>query len=110
MSCTDEAAKARRNSALRVMWPSETSLAVTVVPMLAPMTMKMALRTPMASAATIPIMMLVVVDELCTMVVARMPMNRPINGEEVASRIFCENSLPNNLKEYPIPPIPTRNR
>jgi hypothetical protein len=55
-------------------------------------------------------MMLVVVDELCTMVVARMPMNRPINGEEVASRIFCENSLPNNLKEYPIPPIPTRNR
>ena len=99
-----------RQGEVLTLWPSETSLAVTVVPMLAPMTMKMALRTPMASAATIPIMMLVVVDELCTMVVARMPMNRPINGEEVASRIFCENSLPNNLKEYPIPPIPTRNR
>ena len=64
VSCTDEAAKARRNSAFRVIWPSETSLAVTVVPMLAPMTMKMALRTPMASAATMPIMILVVVDEL----------------------------------------------
>ena len=63
-SCTDEAAKARRNSALRVICPSETSLAVTVVPILAPMTIKMALRTPMASAATMPMMTLVVVEEL----------------------------------------------
>jgi hypothetical protein len=53
----------------------------------------------MASAATMPITMLVVVDELWTMVVARTPMNKPTIGEEVASRIFCENSLPNNLKE-----------
>ena len=57
--------------------------------------------TAVASAATMPITILVVVDELCTIVVARIPMNRPINGEKVASRIFCENSMP---------PMPTMNR
>ena len=64
VSCTDDAAKALRNSDFRVMCPSDTILAVTVVPTLAPITMKTAPPTSTAPAATKPTIRLVVVEEL----------------------------------------------
>ena len=77
---------ARLNSMLLPMWPSETSIAVMEVPMLAPMMMGMAMdralagSSPMTPAATRPTVIEVVVDELWMMLVTRMPMHRPTNG------------------------------
>lgn len=65
------------------MWASETYLTVTVMPLLSPMTLKMAFRTPIASAGVMSIMILVVVDELLTMTVAGTPMNRKTTEDKL---------------------------
>ncbi len=110
VSWTEDAAKALRNSDFRVMCPSETILAVTVVPTLAPITIKIAPVTSRAPAATRPTIKLVVVEELCTMVVARMPMKSPTIGERVASSSLAAVSLNSPLKAAPMPPIPIRKK
>ncbi len=57
MSCIVAAAKARRNSFRSVACPSEMSVDVDEVPMLAPMTMGMPWRTVSSCAATIAMKM-----------------------------------------------------
>ena len=68
------------------MCASETSVFVTVVPMLLPMIIGIAFATGSGSvgAATMPTMIDVVTDELCTRVVARTPTISPTNGLAVA--------------------------
>ena len=56
---------------------------VTVVPILAPMMMGTAFWMVKIPEATNPTTVQVVVDELCTRLVARMPMKRPTSGFEV---------------------------
>ncbi len=92
------------------MWPSETSIAVRVVPMLAPMIMKTAASISSAPPATIPTMMEVEVEELWTREVARMPMKRAAKGFSVTARTLLAKSLPNILKASPMPVTPTMNR
>ena len=70
----------------------------------------MAPPTSTAPAATRPTIRLVVVEELCTMVVARIPMNNPTMGDCVASSSFAAVSLNSPLKAAPMPPIPIRNK
>ena len=91
------------------MWPTETSVFVTLVPMLAPMTIGIAPLTSSAPPATRPTAIEVVVDELWTRLVARMPMKRPTKGLEVVVRSCSANPRPKNLKESPISVMLTKN-
>jgi len=59
---------------------------------------------------TIPTTIEVVVEEDCTMLVARMPIKRPMNGFDVALIRFSANSLPKPLNAVPIKPMLTRNK
>jgi hypothetical protein len=68
--------------------PSETRLLVTEVPMLAPMMIGIAPSTVSAPAATSATVSEVVVDELWTSVVPRMPANRP---DERVGRLLDEH-------------------
>ena len=63
-SCTVEAANARRNSSPRLIWPMETIVFVTVVPILAPIIIGTAPFKLRAPELTIPTIRDVVVDEL----------------------------------------------
>ena len=63
-SCTVAALMARLNSSRRLTCPRDTSVLVTVVPILAPMMMGMAQETSMTPEPTIPTTMEVVVEEL----------------------------------------------
>ena len=92
------------------MWASDTSVLVMVVPMFAPIIIGIAPATEMAPPATMLTMMDVVVEELCTIAVARSPMNRPTKGEAVVLRICSEKPVPKSLTEWPIIPMPTMNR
>lgn len=79
-SCTVAAANARLNSAECRTWPSDTSVFVTVVPMLAPMIMGTASSTPTTPAATRPTITEVLADEDWTSTVPRIPTHRPAIG------------------------------
>ena len=83
---------ARLNSSRRVTWPNATSVLVTVVPMFAPMMIGMALPAVITWLATMPITIEVVVDEDCIMLVARMPMNRPIIQRASLGQCFQINT------------------
>jgi len=98
ISCIVEQLSARLNSSLLVTWLMATSVFVTVVPMLAPMTIGMALRTLNAPEATNATTIEVVVEELCIMLVAKRPTNRPINGLDVVRIRYSANPLPKPLK------------
>ena len=77
--------------------------------MFAPMTIGMApsmVRAPAATSATI---MDVVVEELWTRVVARIPTKRLTNGLEVLSIRPSANPLPKSLNDRPIMSRPTKN-
>ncbi len=69
------------------MCASDTIVAVTVVPMLAPITIGMAFANGrgFSGAATNATTIEVVTDELCTTVVATKPTRKPMNGFKVAA-------------------------
>ena len=85
MSCTMAAPNARRNSSLADTCPMDTSMLVTLVPILAPMTIGTAVATGISPVATSPTVKEVVKDELWTSGVIRMPTNRPASG--LAARV-----------------------
>ena len=91
------------------MWPAETSVFVTLVPILAPMITGMAVDTSSAPAATIATVIDVVVDELCTRLVASTPMKSPTNGFAVVMSNRSANPLPNSLIDAPIKLMLTKN-
>ena len=73
---------------------------VTVVPILAPITIGIALSRLMVPAATIATVKEVVVELLCMIAVVRIPIKKPTNGFEVAkiicftiSSLSCPNAL-----------------
>ncbi len=108
-SCTLAAANARRNSSFRVMCPSDTMAQVTVVPMLAPMMMGTAFSIDSMPAATNPTTVEVVMDELWTMLVARIPMKRPTSGLDVVAIRRSEKPAPNISNPVPSNLTLTRN-
>ena len=103
-SCTVAPAMARLNSSGLVMWPIETIVFVTVVPMLAPMMTGMAPSMESVPVATRVTVRLVVVEELWTRLVTRMPVMRPSSGVLVAP--LSRPSRSNELFEIPLIPVP----
>lgn len=75
---------------------------MTEVPILAPIIIGMAFSILSAPAATIPTTIDVVEEELCTIEVARTPINKPTKGLVVVCINVAEKSFPNNFKESPI--------
>ena len=89
MSCTVAAEKALSNSSRLPIWVMATSVLVTEVPILAPIsigTAILSLRPAPPMAAT---MIEVKVDELCTNTVPRTPIIRPTTG------LFCNHGALN---------------
>ena len=64
-------------------------------------------RAPLATSATV---MDVVVDELCTRLVARIPMRSPMIGLEVVDSSCSANPLPKNLNAPLIRVMLTKNK
>jgi hypothetical protein len=88
------AATALRNSFFLFIKPRETIVLVIVVPTLAPIIIGIALcrvREPEATRATTTD---VVVELLCNIAVINKPINRPVNGFEVANRIVSVTFFP----------------
>ena len=90
-------------------WPMATMVFVTEVPMLAPITMNTALLTLSSLAPTREMMIEVVVDELCTKTVARMPIMTPEIGLSTTSNIFALSFPPKILNPVPITDSTRRN-
>ena len=109
-SCTVAPANARENSFLRPMWPIDTIVLVTVVPIFAPITIGMAFAIERLPPATRPTTMDVVEEEDWIIEVARIPMNRPTIGFVVVAIRVSANPSPNNLREAPISSKLKRNR
>ena len=101
-SWTVAPANALLNSSFRVMCPKETKTLVTVVPMLAPMMMGIALGMVRLLPATRATTIEVVAEELWTTEVERMPATRPTKGLEVISMRVFEKSFPSSLKAPPM--------
>ena len=101
---------ARSNSSRRPAWASETIVAVTVVPMLAPMIIGIALArgSGFSGAATRPTTIAVVTDELWTTVVASNPTINPKNGFDVAAKKLWMKSSPSSRNPSPSPLTPAR--
>ena len=102
---------ARSNSSRRPRWASDTTVAVTVVPMLAPITIGTALASGSgcSGAATSATIIEVVTDELWTSVVASRPARRPTSGFSVAAKKLPIRSSPSSLNPEPSPLTPIRN-
>jgi hypothetical protein len=83
---------------------------VTEVPILAPMTMGMALVTFNAPPATNPTTMDVVDEDDWIMEVERIPMNNPTMGLVVVSINVSAKPFPNILREVPINSKLNRNK
>jgi hypothetical protein len=98
------------NSSLLPICPRETRVFVTVVPILAPITIGIALDTFMTPEPTIPTTMEVVVEELWTRLVAKIPINKPTKGLEVVLMRLSAKPSPKHLKATPIRPMLTRNK
>ena len=79
-SWTVAAEKARSYCSLLVMWVRETKVLVMLVPMLAPITMGMAILTEMMPEATMDTTTVVQVEELCTNTVKSTPIIKPTIG------------------------------
>ena len=108
-SCTVAAANARRNSLDCRMWPSDTSVLVTVVPMFAPIAIGTASSTPSLPVATRPTMIEVDAEEDCTRIVPRMPMHRAAMGLPAAENRRSVVSSPMILMPDSSDDTPTRN-
>ena len=81
--CAVAVAKARLNSSGLVIYPNETSTLVILVPTLDPIMIGIAactLKTPPATKTTVRE---VVVEELCRILVAKIPTKSPIKGSKV---------------------------
>ena len=109
-SWTVAAANARLNSADWRTCPNETSVLVTVVPMLAPMTIGTACSTPSAPEATNPTMTEVLADDDWTRTVPRMPTHSPAMGLLTAEKRRSWVSAPMILMPASREETPTRNR
>ncbi|CAI7994183.1 Type IV pilus assembly ATPase PilB, partial [Geodia barretti] len=96
-------AKARRSSWPALRCPRAAIVFVTVVPTLAPITMGMALSNGNGDpgAATKPTMRELVTEELCTRVVARIPMRRPTRGFAEARKKLSRSPDPRPSKPAP---------
>jgi ABC-type transport system involved in cytochrome c biogenesis permease component len=92
-SCKIATANAFLNSLLSTMWPKETIVLVTVVPIFAPIIIGTALSSESAPEATTATTIEVTVELLWTMAVVSKPINRLINGLAVA-RIILFNNFP----------------
>lgn len=90
---------ARLNSFRLLMKPNETMVLVMVVPTLAPIIIGMALSMEMEPEATNATTRLVAVELLCSMAAISNPINRPVNGLEVASRIASAAVFPRCCRE-----------
>ena len=88
--------------------PRLTSVLVTEVPMLAPMTIGMAVSIGMVPPPTSATTREVVVDEDCTRVVARTPTKRPTSGSDALSIRLPTTPPENILKALPSMPMLTR--
>ena len=111
-SCTVAAAKARRKALPWRKWPIETTVFVIVVPMLAPMIIGMAVfrdRAVPPDCPTRETMVDVLVLELCTSTVARVPTAKPAKGLETPENSSWAVSLPRALMAEPIRRIEMRN-
>jgi hypothetical protein len=93
-----------------LIWPMETIILVTVVPMFAPIIMGTAPPKFNAPLLTIPTINEVVVEELWKIVVERIPINKAINGLLVVESMLSANPPPKCLIAVDNPFIPTRNR
>ncbi len=85
------------------MWARDTSVFVTVVPMLAPMIIgtALAIGSAFSGAATSPTISEVETEELWTRVVARIPTMRPMNGFSVACEEGVQQSASQGLERVP---------
>lgn len=88
------AVTALRKSFFLLMKPMDTIVLVIVVPTFAPMMIGTALSIVMAPEATSATTMAVVVELLCMMAVINSPINKAVNGLEVASMIVSAADLP----------------
>jgi hypothetical protein len=79
----------------------ETIVDVTVVPIFAPITMGTAFSRERIPAATKPTTVQVVVEELCTRLVARIPIKRPTKGLDVLLISRSANPPPNISNPVP---------
>jgi len=91
------------------MWPSETSVFVTVVPMFAPMTIGTAASTLSAPEATSPTITEVEADDDWTRTVPRIPMQSAAIGLEAAENNCSCVSSPMILMPVSSDETPTRN-
>ncbi len=91
------------------MWPSDTSVLVTVVPMLAPMIIGTASSTPSAPEATRPTITDVDAEDDWTRTVPRMPMHSAAIGLSAAENRRSWVSSPMILMPDSSDDTPTRN-
>lgn len=99
------------NSSRRPMCANETTVQVTVVPILAPIIIGTALANGrgFSGAATSPTIIDVDTDELCTSVVASTPTKIPTKGFAVRLKKLSRKSVPNSLNPSPSPLTPSKN-
>ena len=109
-SCIVAPAKARLNSSLLRIDPSDTIVLVIVVPMLAPRIIGTAASTVSVPEPTSPTIVDVEADEDCTRTVARIPANSPATGLSTLSRSPSWKSAPSALIPASSDATPTRNR
>ncbi len=107
-SWTVAAATARLNSTGRRMLPTDASVLVTLVPMLAPITIGTAAPTLSTPEATRPTIVDVVTDEDWTSTVASTPTNRPAIGELTRVNSASWTSLPRAAMPSDSSPTPAR--
>lgn len=89
------AATALVNSFLLAIKPKETIVLVMVVPIFAPMIIGIAPSNESEPEATSATIMEVVAELLCIMAVIKRPINKAVNGLEVASKIVSAAVFPN---------------
>lgn len=104
------AATARLNSFFLLINPNDTIVLVMVVPMFAPMMMGIALCSVIDPEATSATTSEVVVELLCNIAVIRRPMNKPVKGFEVASKIVSATFLPRCCSEEVMRSSENKNR
>ena len=84
------------------MCPNATIVFVMLVPMFAPMIRGMAFPIVSAPVAVSPTITEVVTELLCTIAVAKIPINSAMNGFVVSDTSFSAKSVPNSLNDAPI--------
>ena len=109
-SWTTPAPNALLNSIRLEICPNDTKVFVIVVPMLAPIIIGIAVSIVNAPPATSPTTSDVVVEELCIILVATIPIINPENGFVVILISVSANPCPNELNECPKSFIESKNK